>query len=117
MTMTRRWAPALVALLALGACSHSNQNNYVHALEGTAIMVGAVGIHRAVTDDCWAHCSPGYLCNEANGLCERGECLPACELGQHCVHERSGLVRCIPDADPAVRSETAATPPATRVPR
>ena len=115
--MAPRFAPALVALLALGACSDSNQNNYVHAIEGTAIMVTAVGIHRAITDDCWAHCSPGYLCNEASGLCERGECVPACEIGQHCVHERSGMVLCVPDADPTVRSEAAATPPATRVPR
>ena len=117
MTMTKRFVPALVALLGLAACSDSNKNTYAQALTGTGLMVTAVGVHRAVTGDCWAHCSPGYLCNEESGLCERGECVPACELGQHCVHEVSGRIRCIPDADPAVRSETAATPPATRVPR
>lgn len=117
MTMTARTVSCLVALLGLAACSDSNQNTYAQAISGTALMVTAVGIHRAITDDCWARCSPGYLCNEESGLCEKGECVPACELGQHCVHERGGHFRCIPDADPSVSAATAATPPATRVPR
>jgi hypothetical protein len=117
VTMTGRLVFGFVAIFAFAACSDTNKDNYTYALEGTAVMLTAVGIHRAITDDCWAHCSPGYLCNEESGLCEKGECVPACELGQHCVHERGGHFRCIPDADPSVSAATAATPPATRVPR
>jgi hypothetical protein len=115
--MTGRSALSAVALFALAACSDTNKDNYTYALAGTAMMVTAVGLNRAVTDDCWARCSPGYLCNQESGLCEKGECMPACEIGQHCVHEQNGTIRCIPDTDPAVQARTARTPPATRVPR
>lgn len=115
--MTARTVSCLVALLGLAACSDSNQNTYAQAISGTALMVTAVGIHRAITDDCWARCSPGYLCNEESGLCERGECVPACEFGAHCVHTLRGEYLCIPDADPTVTSEATTTLPATRVPR
>ena len=117
MTMTRRLVPILLALLALGACGDANQNQYAHAIEGTALMVTAVGIHRVITNDCWARCSPGYLCNEKSGLCEVGECAPACEFGAHCVHDVRGEYYCVPDSNPTVTSEATTAIPATRVPR
>jgi hypothetical protein len=117
MPLSVRLVSGLVALLALVACGDSNQNTYAQAISGTAIMVTAVGIHRAITDDCWARCSPGYLCNEKSGLCEPGECVPACEFGDHCVHQIGGGYRCVQDANPTVTSEAMTTLPATRVPR
>jgi len=118
--MTPRIAFSLVALLGLlgvPACSDNNNNTYAQAISGTALMVTAVGLHRAITDDCWARCSPGYLCNEKSGLCERGECVPACEFGAHCVHDVHGEYHCVTDFDPTVTSEATTTLPATRVPR
>lgn len=88
----------LLGLLVLGAtvlsCAGSDAER---AALGTGIMVGAVAVHRAATGDCWAHCSLGYLCNHESGLCEKGECRPACDAGYHCAVTSVGQ-SCVPDA-------------------
>ena len=48
-------------------------------------MVAAVGINRAITDECWAACTPGYVCDHESGLCVQGECLPRCSEDQVCA--------------------------------
>jgi len=85
-------------LLALGSrCSNANQHTAAQAGIATAIAVTTVGIHRALTGDCWARCRPGYLCNHESGLCELGECLPACPYGTHCTRDVGGTYRCASD--------------------
>jgi hypothetical protein len=107
----------MLVSLALGmSCSDANKNTYAQAAAGTGIMLGAVGLHRALTNDCWARCSPGYLCNQESGLCEPGDCAPACEFGAHCARDTNGAYRCFRDADPTVTAAatpgvTPATPP------
>jgi hypothetical protein len=56
-----------------------------------------VGLNRALTDDCWARCHQGDLCNHKTGLCEHGECTPPCATGTHCARSRSGSLVCEPD--------------------
>jgi hypothetical protein len=109
-------ASILVAFALNVSCSDANQNTYAQAALATGILFGAVGIHRAITNDCWARCSPGYLCNHESGLCEPGECVPACEFGAHCARDVNGAYRCLRDSDPAVTAAampgiTPATPP------
>ena len=103
-------------MLALGACSEANQQNYVKAAAATGVAVAAVGVNRAITNDCWARCSTGYLCNEESGLCEPGECLPGCEVGSHCVRDVRGMTYCVRDdyvssRRPQPRDAGAAPPP------
>ena len=99
---TRAWVVVVLAPLAGFNCSDANQQTYAQAAAATSLQVVAVGIHRAVTNDCWARCSPGYLCNHETGLCERGECVPECEYGAHCARDVMGAYRCVRDSDPTV---------------
>ena len=95
-----RWQRLLIALvlpLAPASCSETNKQNYARAAVATGAMIAAVGINRAITDDCWGRCSAGYLCNEESGLCELGECLPGCEVGYHCVKDVRGVTYCASD--------------------
>jgi len=83
----------LAALLGAG-CGDSK---YAQAAVGTAATIGAVGVNRAVTGDCWGRCQKGYLCNQGSGLCERGECTPPCAVGSHCERGNTGMLLCKPD--------------------
>lgn len=49
------------------------------------MTVAAVGINRALTRECWAACSPGYVCDQESGLCRAGECTPACVEPNQCT--------------------------------
>jgi hypothetical protein len=100
------WVLVLVAPLGVLSCGRTNEVNYAHAAVGTGMAIGLVGVHRAITKDCWARCSPGYLCNEENGLCEFGECLPGCEFGFHCVRDIKGGTYCVRDGDGAATRST-----------
>lgn len=48
-------------------------------------MVAAVAVNRAVTNECWAACTPGYVCDHESGLCVQGECVPRCSDEQVCA--------------------------------
>jgi hypothetical protein len=100
------WLP-----LALTCCGGADKDKYAQAALGTGITVAAVGVNRAVTGDCWAQCSPGYLCNEKSGLCERGECYPDCEVGSHCVRDARDVTFCAPDATRAPPPKAQSNPP------
>jgi hypothetical protein len=100
------WVVVLVVPLGVVSCGPTNQQNYTHAAIATPAAIGMVGLHRAITKDCWARCSPGYLCNEENGLCEAGECLPGCEVGFHCVRDIKRGTYCVRDGDGAAVQST-----------
>jgi hypothetical protein len=102
---------ALVVPLGLWSCSRANQTNYAHAAIGTGAAIGWVGVHRAITKDCWGRCRLGYLCNEENGLCELGECLPGCEVGTHCVRDLRGRTYCVNDVGGAAARSTLTVAP------
>ena len=95
----RRWLFLSCFVMSTASCSDANKHTYAQAAVATVAAVGAVGIYRAVTHDCWARCRTGYLCNEESGLCEFGECLPGCEFGTHCVRDVRGEYRCKSDLD------------------
>jgi hypothetical protein len=97
---------ALVTPLGIVSCGSTNQQNYAHAAIGTGAAIGSVGLYRAITKNCWARCSPGYLCNQENGLCELGECLPGCEIGFHCVRDIKLGTHCARDMDGAATRST-----------
>jgi hypothetical protein len=111
----KRFVRTLLWLLPLAAtsCGSANQEKYAQAAVGTGLAVAATGVHRALTKDCWGRCSPGYLCNEESGFCERGECLPGCEVGAHCVRDVRGIPYCARDAGlaPAHPAQPNAAPP------
>jgi hypothetical protein len=92
-----RWLFVPWFLALGGSCSNANQHTYAQAGIATAIAVTTVGIHRALTGDCWARCRPGHLCNHESGLCEPGECLPGCPYGTHCTRDVGGTYRCASD--------------------
>lgn len=79
---------AMVAASA-GACGGSNESKAVAA---TAVMVAATGVNRALTKECWAACTPGYVCNHESGLCEPGECQPSCQETQVCARVEGQFV-------------------------
>jgi hypothetical protein len=64
----------LILLAMIVSCSDANKNAYAQAAVGTGILLGAVGMHRVLTNDRWARCSPGHLCTQESGLCEAGDC-------------------------------------------
>jgi len=92
-----RWLFVPCVFVGAGSCSEANKQTYAQAGVATVAAVAAVGMYRAITHDCWARCQPGYLCNERSGLCERGECLPGCEYGTHCVRDALGEYYCASD--------------------
>src|SRR5690606_2755125 len=63
-------------------CSASTETQ---AAAGAAAMVTATGLNRAMTGECWAACTPGYVCEHDTGLCVPGECSPSCKEEQLCV--------------------------------
>ena len=99
---TRAWVFFVLAPLGAAGCGDANKHTYAQAAVATSLQLVAVGVHRAVTNDCWARCSPGYLCNQESGLCELGECVPACEYGSHCARDVVGDYHCVRDSDPTV---------------
>lgn len=60
-----------------------NQNNYPAAAVFAAEAVGGAAIHRARTNQCWATCQNGTVCDEASGLC-LADCEGPCSAGQKC---------------------------------
>lgn len=84
----------LVVSLAVSACGDSN---YQRAAVGTGVAVAAVAVHRAITGYCWGQCRSGLVCNEKKGVCEPGECAPACSAGSHCTRTVHGDLLCTPD--------------------
>jgi hypothetical protein len=77
-----------VSLSGLG-CSGSPEQQAVVA---TAAMVAAVAANRALTGECWAACTPGYVCDHESGLCVEGECTPRCDEEQVCARVAEQLV-------------------------
>ena len=63
----------------------------------TAVTVAAVGVNRALTRECWAACSPGYVCDQKRGLCVPGECTPACVEPNQCTLVNSKLMCVTPE--------------------
>jgi hypothetical protein len=60
----------LSAAGAVAACkSSSPYGSPQNAAIGTGLAVGAAAINRAVTNECWAACRPGTICDKASGLC------------------------------------------------
>lgn len=86
----QRAALGLMALVLLPACGGSTE---AQAVAATAVMVAATGANRALTGECWAACTPGYVCNHESGLCVPGECSPACPDTQTCVRI-DGVLMC-----------------------
>jgi hypothetical protein len=82
------------AALVICGCGDSN---YQKAAIATGVAVATVGLHRAITGDCWARCTAGHVCNWRTGLCERGECAPACAVGWSCVRTSRGELVCEQD--------------------
>lgn len=103
-------------LVLAGGCSEANRDAYAQAAVGTGAAVTMVGVNRAVTHDCWARCSPGYLCNEKTGLCDPGECLPGCSVGMHCARDVRGVALCVRDPVGAPSASPSVEPPGTPPP-
>ena len=55
--------------LSAAACGRPPPRSYGNALVGAALAVGAAGVNRAATGECWAACRPGTVCDKASGLC------------------------------------------------
>ena len=64
--------------------SAASGSSYGAAFAAAAVLVAAVGVHRARTGDCWGHCGPGLACDAKSGLCLSGQCEPACGNGETC---------------------------------
>jgi len=76
------WVGVVSATFCLPGCTGSTTGDAVVA---TAVTVAAVGVNRALTDECWAACSHGYVCDQKRGVCVPGECLPACVAPDQCT--------------------------------
>lgn len=96
-----RWVIGACCVWLSTSCGGNNDAKYAQAAIGTGAVIAASGLNRAVTKDCWGTCSTGYACNETSGLCERGECLPGCEVGTHCVRDSRDITYCARDSKPA----------------
>ena len=64
------------------------------AAVATAVTVAATAVNRKITNECWAACTPGYVCEHESGLCVKGECQPHCRDEQLCS-KVSGQLMCI----------------------
>lgn len=84
-----RWLTLSFGATLLPACGASNE---VQAVTGTAIMIAATGVNRKLTGECWAACTPGYVCDYDSGMCVEGECRPPCPETQACVRMDAGLM-------------------------
>lgn len=76
----RRWALrctqvafAFVSLATLTACRVEGIGKGPSAALLGATAIGAAAVNRSVSGDCWATCSPGWVCNRESGLCEKVE--------------------------------------------
>lgn len=87
---------ALWFLLFVGC---GGNNDAAGAAVATGIAVAGAGVNRAVTKDCWARCSNGWVCNQETGLCEKGECIPSCSPGYACTRAKTGNT-CVADGAP-----------------
>jgi len=87
-SMQRGLALSFAATLVLPACGASNE---VKAVTGAAVLIAATGVNRELTGECWAACTPGYVCDHESGMCVEGECRPACPETQACVRMDAGL--------------------------
>jgi hypothetical protein len=88
--------------------------DYAQATVGLGAAVAVAGASRAITGGCWARCDAGFICNRTNGLCEEGECVPACSVGQACERELDGKLRCVEDLTaftPGARAGSAVAAP------
>ncbi len=70
------------------------------AATAVGLGVATAAVNRAITKDCWAHCSKGYVCNQERGLCEKGECTPSCMTGYACTRTATGNT-CLAQGTPA----------------
>ncbi len=104
-------APVVWLSLAMAGALPGCGSDAGRAAVATAVAVGAVGINRAVTGNCWAQCDPGFLCDEKSGLCERGECVPGCPVGYYCVRDPKRHTICVRDPDAFSVADPAATAP------
>jgi hypothetical protein len=77
-----------LALFATSGCGGSS--DAAGAAAAVSIAVAESAVNRAVTKDCWARCSTGWICNQESGLCEKGECTPSCAPGYACTRSRGG---------------------------
>ncbi|GEM_PF-2176769 len=97
MTSRLRLRPlvTLAAALASATGCHAGESGAAVAALGTTILL--TGVRRAATGDCWASCGAGTICNRERGLCEKGECVPACPVGSHCLRDLDGSLTCRDD--------------------
>ncbi|HOU90280.1 MAG TPA: hypothetical protein PLU22_04500 [Polyangiaceae bacterium] len=97
--MRRRPPPRLLVVIAASFASatscHAGEPGAAVAALGTTVLL--TGVRRAATGDCWASCGAGTVCNRERGLCERGECVPACPVGSHCLRDLDGSLTCRDD--------------------
>jgi hypothetical protein len=84
-----------LGVLSSGVLLSGCTSNHGKAGAGAAVAVAATGVYRHFTDECWAACTPGHVCNRESGLCEPGECQPACPQGQYCM-KHEGRLFCAP---------------------
>jgi hypothetical protein len=102
--MARRWLLLLLVVPPLSGC----QKEQVAAVAVTAAAaVAAAAINRAATDDCWASCSHGYVCDHDSGRCVPDDELqnasgPAAtdRYDDGCIEEADGTVVCPDDPEP-----------------
>lgn len=83
---------ALLAVLVTVACGSSS--NYAGAAAAAGLGVGAAGINRAITKDCWGQCLNGLVCDHNRGICvERAPCGGRCGPDERC-EESGAFARC-----------------------
>ena len=71
--------------MSCGGAGDYGDSDYGDAAAGLAVGVAGTALHRASTGSCWGRCSPGFACDRESGLCERGDCDPACPGGMSCT--------------------------------
>lgn len=97
---SRSFFSTAAALLACGfGCADGG--SATGAATAVGLGVATAGVNRAITKDCWARCSKGYVCNQESGLCEKGECIPSCGPGYSCTRTTTGNT-CIAQGTPAL---------------
>ncbi len=84
-----------LSLLAAGAIACGGKSDYVGAALTAGAGVGAAGVNRAITKDCWGQCLHGLVCDHGSGLCvERAPCGGRCGPDETC--EEGAVARCVP---------------------
>lgn len=89
-----------IALLSasVAPCGCARNPTYNSAAVGLGATVATTALYRGISGDCWARCTPGYICNHERGTCEPGECLPACAPGYLCLREPDDTLDCVADS-------------------